>query len=653
MARVEIEGEAEEVVFDISYKGDKIIQEVVLVDKGVAITTLRTQNANLWYPHTYGEQPLYVLTAALVFRQTQLDFCQKRFGLRRFEVIQQKLESSPGTSFYFEINNIPIFCGGSNWIPADIFIPRIKTQKYRDWVRIATQCNQVMLRVWGGGIYEEQAFYDTCDEMGVLIWQDFPFACGNYPAHDEFLDLIKREVTANVKRLRHHPSIVFWAGNNEDYQYREAENLDYDIHDHDPENWLRSTFPARYIYEKLLPEVISSLSPNAYYHFGSPYSGTNSADPTVGDLHQWNVWHGTQEPYQDFYLLTGRFVSEFGMQGLPSIDTIDTLLPHGKEDLDRYALSTTLDFHNKATGHVRYLAMYMDENVRYTFEPLKQYIFCTQLMQAECVGTAYRSWKRNWKGPRREECAGVLVWQLNDCWPGTSWAIADYELRPKLAYYAIKRELQPITVGLRRTMETIPADKHTRAYIRKVYKAEVWAVNLSLKTYDDVAVTIHSHNLTTNERKSLTDHPERMQLSPNRSTEIKTFEILMLEENSEEINQTLIIAYMHDNESGKQLARAVNWPEPLKWVHLPKPERVHVRLVGHRSEGEGQPSAIVLSADVCVKCVQLEIENRESVVFDDNGIDLVAGEEVRVAAWGLGWGDERKIGVRYLGMEGY
>ena len=653
MVRAEVEGEAEEVIFDISYKGDKVTQEVVLVDKGVAITTLRTQNANLWYPHIYGEQPLYVLTATLVRRHTQVDLRQKRFGLRRSEVVQQKLESSPGTSFYFKINNIPIFCGGSSWIPADMFIPRIKTQKYRDWVKTAAQGNQVMLRVWGGGIYEEQAFYDACDEMGVLIWQDFPFACGNYPAHDEFLDLVKREATANVKRLRHHPSIVIWAGNNEDYQYREVENLDYDLHDHNPENWLRSSFPARYIYEKLLPEVVHSLSPNVYYHFGSPYGGTNSADPTVGDLHQWNVWHGTQEPYQNFHLLTGRFVSEFGMQGLPSIDTIDSLLPHGKDDQDRYALSSTLDFHNKAHDHVRYLAMYMDENIRYDFEPLKQYIFCTQLMQADCVSTAYRSWKRNWKGPRREECAGALVWQLDDCWPATSWAIADYELRPKLAYYAIKRELQPITVGVRRTEETIPVDKKTRAYIRKVHKAEVWAVNLSLETYDDVVVMIHSHNLTTNERRSLTDHPERVQLSPNCSTEINTFEISVLGEGSEEINQTLIIVYLHDSKSGRQLARGVNWPEPLKLVHLPKPERLHVRLVGGKSEGENQPSAIVLSADVCVKCVQLEIEDRESVVFDDNGIDLVAGEEMRIGARGLRWDDERKIGVRYLGMEGY
>ena len=654
MARVEVEGEAEEVVFDISYEGKKVTQEVLLVEKGVATTTLRTQNAKLWYPHTYGEQPLYVLTATLVCRKTVLDFRQKRFGLRRSEVVQQKLEDAPGTSFYFEINNIPIFCGGSNWIPADIFIPRITTQKYRDWVKMAVEGNQIMLRVWGGGVYEEQAFYDACDEMGVLVWQDFPFACGNYPAHDKFLDLVHREATANVKLLRHHPSIVFWAGNNEDYQYRETKNLDYDPHDHDPENWLRSTFPARYIYEKLLADVISSLFPNAYYHFGSPYGGTNSADPTVGDLHQWNVWHGTQQPYQNFPSLTGRFVSEFGMQGLPSIDTIDSFLPHGKDDQDRYALSSTLDFHNKAGGHARSLAMYMDENIRYTFEPLEQYIYCTQLMQAECVGTAYLSWKRNWKGPRREECAGALVWQLNDCWPGTSWAVADYDLRPKLAYYAVKRELQPITLGLRRTVETIPADKYTRAYIRKVIKTEVWAVNLSLKTYDDVAVTIHSHNLTTNKRTAFTDHPKHIQLRPNRSTEIHAFEISVSVENSEEANQTLIIVYLHDNKSGKQLARAVNWPEPLKWVHLPKPKKIRVRFVGDESEGEGQPSAIALSADVCVKGVQLEIEDKERgkrVVFEDNGVDLVAGEEVRVGARGLEWEDEEKLGVRYLGME--
>lgn len=654
VAKVEVEGEVEEVVFDISYDGEKVAQEVVIVKNGVAITTLRTQNAKLWYPHTYGDQPLYLLTATLLLKKDPLDVRQKRFGLRRSEVVQRKLEDADGTSFYFEINNIPLFCGGSNWIPADSFIPRITAQKYHDWVKMAVEGNQIMLRVWGGGIYEEQAFYDACDEMGVLVWQDFLFACGNYPAHDEFLNLVKREATANVKLLRHHPSIVLWAGNNEDYQYRESENLDYDPQDNDPESWLRSNFPARYIYEKVLVDITSCLIPNTYYHFGSPYGGKTTADSTVGDLHQWNVWHGTQQPYQNFPSLTGRFITEFGMQGLPSIHTIDGFLPHGKEDLDRYALSSTLDFHNKADGHTRRLAMYMDENIRYTFEPLEQYVYCTQLMQAECLATAYRSSKRNWKGPKREECAGVLVWQLNDCWPGTSWAVADYDLRPKLSYYAVKRELQPITIGLQRNMESIPADKYTRAHIQTVCKIEMWVVNLAPKTLNDVEVTINSHNLTTNKRTVITSQHQRVQLRPNRSTEISVFEIPVSVRDSEEANQTVIAAYLHD-ESGKQLARAVNWPEPLKWVHMPKPEKIDIRLVSDRSEVEGQPSAVVLSADVCVKGLQLEVKERDGgrrIVFEDNGVDIVAGEELRVGVRGLEWDDEGGLGVRYLDMGG-
>ena len=206
------------------------------------------------------------------------------------------------------------------------------------------------LRAWGGGIFEEQDFYEACDEMGILLWQDFLFACGNYPAHGEFLDLVKREAVENIKLLRHHPCIVIWSGNNEDYQYRETENLDYDPDDQDPENWLRSTFPARYIYEKILVDITKELVPGTYYHFGSPYGGKDTKDPQVGDIHQWNVWHGTQEKYQKFDDLSGRFVSEFGMEAFPNYRTIDSYLPDAKLDIDRYPQSSTVDFHNKAAG---------------------------------------------------------------------------------------------------------------------------------------------------------------------------------------------------------------------------------------------------------------------------------------------------------------
>ena len=640
---VEIEGDADTVVFDISYEGTMVAREMVNVHNGIAICTLRAQNVKLWYPHTYGDQPLYLAKATLLRGDQQLDVLQKRFAFRKVEVIQHRLENAPGTSFFFKVNDISTFCGGSNWIPADMFTPRMTLQKYHDWVKMAVDCNQIMLRVWGGGIFEEQAFYNTCDEMGVLIWQDFLFGCGNYPAHDKFLDLVRREATANVKRIRHHPSIVIFAGNNEDYQFCESENLDYDPHNHEPNSWLSTNFPARYIYEKVLADVTSSLVPDTYYHFSSPYGGICTADPTVGDIHQWNIWHGSQRPYQDFPSLTGRFISEFGMEALPTVDTIDSFLPRGAKDSDRYASSATLDFHNKAAGHTRRLAMYMDENLRYDFEPLEQYIYYTQLMQAECIATAYRSAKRKWKGPGHEECSGVLVWQLNDCWPGTSWAVVDYYLRPKLAYYAIKRELQQITVGLQRNLygdDTTLRDEPT---------VEMWAVNFSLRMRD-AYVKIYRHSLTTNQRTLMFAPLQRYSLSPNRSTELMVFRLPSYD--SEEASQTVIAAYLHDP-SGEIIARAINWPEPLKWVHAQKPNKIHARLIGKEDEERDEPHAILISADVCIKCLQLEIRregNEPVVVFADTGFDVVPGEEVRVGVRGMRWGEEKNLVFKYMGM---
>ena len=288
VAKAEIEGDASGVRFEISLDGKLVGAETVKVEKGLGTATFKVAEPELWYPAKYGKQPLYVLTAILSSGQMEYDKVSKRFGIRRAELIQRELEDAPGTSFFFEINNIPIFCGGSDWIPADNFIPRISPQRYRDWVKLVVDGNQVMIRVWAGGIFEERAFYEACDEMGVLVWQDFLFGCGNYPANEEFLDLVKREATANVKLMRHHPSIVIWAGNNEDYQYQEGENLDYDPEDKNPESWLKSSFPARYIYEKLLVDVTKELVPDTYYHFGSPFGGKDTRDPTVGDIHQWN-----------------------------------------------------------------------------------------------------------------------------------------------------------------------------------------------------------------------------------------------------------------------------------------------------------------------------------------------------------------------------
>ncbi|KAK2804424.1 Beta-mannosidase B [Onygenales sp. PD_10] len=639
VATAEVEGDGEKVAFYISLEGEEKGSETVEVSDGKATVTFRVQDPQLWYPSTYGKQPLYQLSANLVSNGVNLDSASKRVGLRRAELVQRELNDAPGTSFFFEINNIPVFCGGSNWIPGDNFIPRISPQKYCDWVKLMVDGNQVMVRVWAGGIFEEQAFYDACDELGLLVWQDFLFGCGNYPVFQSFLDTVKREAEANVKILRHHPSIVLWAGNNEDYQYAESENLHYDPEDTDPDNWLKSNFPARYIYEKLLVDVTKELIPDTYYHFGSPWSGKDTRDPTIGDIHQWNVWHGTQEKYQDFDKLSGRFVSEFGMQAFPDIKTIDGYLAGGKNDPDRYPQSSTVDFHNKAEGHERRIALYLVENMQYKFEPFEQYVYCTQLMQAECLASAYRLWKRQWKGPGREYCAGALVWQINDCWPVTSWAIVDYHLRPKHAFYTVKRELAPITIGLKRTSHKEYADKYTHAFYKTTHKIEMWASNLTIETRT-ACVMLKAWDVVTGRETYNKKLRDCLVLEQNRSIEITEFEVPVEGKEEDEQQRTVVAAYLV--EDGKQIARYVNWPEPLKYTHLQLPKELKVTL----SEDASQ---VGLSAEVPVKGAAVYVDDSDEVVFDDNCVDLVPGETVWIGVKGLKSGEEGRVTVRYLG----
>lgn len=297
VAHASVEGDVNKVRFDVSLDGKAVASETVRSDGGDIIqATFHINSPALWYPIRYGKQPLYTVKATLLNPEDQdIDTVTKKIGIRRAELIQRELDGQPGTSFFFQVNNIPIYCGGSDWIPADNFLPRITRQRYYDWVKLVADGNQLMIRVWGGGIYEDQAFYDACDELGILVWQDFMFGCGNYPAHPEILKSIKREAVENVKLLRHHPSIVIWAGNNEDYQYQESAGLTYDYENKDAESWLKTDFPARYIYEKILPDVCSELIPETYYHPGSPWGkGKPTADPTVGYV---NILIPSSEPH--------------------------------------------------------------------------------------------------------------------------------------------------------------------------------------------------------------------------------------------------------------------------------------------------------------------------------------------------------------------
>jgi beta-mannosidase len=614
-----------------------VASKTVKASNGHATHKFKIEDPALWFPIRYGEQPLYTITATLLDGSSEVDSEHKMFGLRRAELVQRSMTDQPGTTFFFQINNIPIFCGGSDWIPADNFIPRISKEKYYDWVKLVADGNQFMIRVWGGGIFEEQAFYDACDELGILVWQDFMFGCGNYPAFPEYLKLVKAEAEENVKLLRHHPSIVIWAGNNEDYQYQESEKLTYEPENKDAESWLKTDFPARYIYEKVLADACNELIPDTYYHFGSPWGGKDTTDPTVGDMHQWNVWHGTQEKYQNFDKLVGRFVSEFGMEAFPNIKTIDSFLPLGKDDPDRFAQSSTVDFHNKADGHERRIALYLVENFRYSPEPLEQFIYATQLMQAECLASAYRLWKRQWKGPGKEYCGGALVWQINDCWPVTSWSIVDFYLRPKHAYYTVKREMAPISLGVTRKEHSVPKDKHTRAYIKKTTEIEIWGSNLTLKDLK-VDVVVKAFNVTSGKETYSKTVKSELVLPENRSTEIIAMDVPVKVKDAGEEGCIVVAAYLFQD--GKQIARYINWPEPLKYVHLQKPKHL-------TADVSRDGKAVEISAEVPIKGVALECED-DDVKFGDNLVDIVPGEVVSISIVGANKGT--KIETRYLGM---
>ncbi|GAB4113490.1 MAG: glycoside hydrolase family 2 TIM barrel-domain containing protein [Roseiflexaceae bacterium] len=569
----------------------------VAVDQNHATHTFVVHQPQLWWPNGYGDRAFYHVEVAIERGQDRLDDQQVRLGLRRLELVQEPLENEPGTTFMFRVNNTPIFCGGANWIPADSFTTRISAEHYQTLVRQAADAHMTMLRVWGGGIYEDQAFYEACDDMGILVWQDFLFACGLYPATDWFQASVAAEAEAQIKRLRHHPSLAIWCGNNEDYQIA----FSLGRYDHTTAPDANSPFPARVLYEQILPNACSAFDPGRPYWPGSPYGGHDANSRIEGDRHTWDIWHGVMAPYQEYINYSGRFVSEFGMQSLPEIATIEAFAPPE----ERFPGSRTIEHHNKATGGIRRIAAYLADNLR-PVATLEETIYATQLMQAEALANAYRGWRRRWGGPGRYAIAGALVWQINDCWPVTSWAIVDYYLRPKAAYYVIRRELAPLAVGLSYESDGTHAwiVNGTTTTITAQFELRTWTVEGDL-------VGIERADLT---------------LPPNQVLELGQFGFGS-SNTATILDGRLIIA-------GTVVARGSLWPDPLKYLRLPDPmiimdidDQETIRLRALRPA-----KGVLLSAG-------------DGVQWSDNMIDLMPDDEQLIVAHGL---NDRPVEIRWL-----
>ncbi|KAG2348846.1 glycoside hydrolase family 2 protein [Suillus weaverae] len=586
----------------------------------------------LWYPVGFGKQPLYTVEVTISDLEGNiLDTKTQRVSFRRVRVVQEPLVDQAGLTFLFEVNNIRIFCGGSNWIPADSFLTTMTPGRYRAWLQLLVDGNQNMIRVWGGGIYEYDVFYDICD---VLVWQDFMFGCGQYPAYDSFLKLVELEAEQNVKRLRHHPSIVIFAGNNEDYQLAESMNIvDYSDETSD---FRKTKFPARYIYERTLPSIVQKFC-DIHYHRGSPYSapGTVTTDKTLGDLHQWNVWHGSQEPWHNWDLLAGRFVSEFGMEGYPNIRTVDYWLAGDKSE--RYPQSRVNNNHNKADGFERRLELYLVENFKHAFD-MDSYVYYTQIMQAETLASAYRLWRRNWRGKGREHTAGALVWQINDCWPTTSWAIVDYFMRPKPAYFAISRELRQYTVGMTRKEKKTFANDLSAAQFTITTVLEVWGTNGTLSE-KKAKLEVACFDLHSSWTEQLS---KEIVLAPNSSTELYSGDLpgQPVRTKQSEVPRAIIVSARLLDASGTVLGRHSNWPEPFKFINFPA-----IKDLGFSVKTSSDGESVELSTQKPIKGIILDAEG-EDVEWSDQAIDLVPGDPQIVKAIGL---KGRDVRARYLG----
>jgi beta-mannosidase len=533
--------------------------------------TLEVADAQLWWPRGLGAQPLYTLVARVLQGGRVLAEQRLRVGLRTLRLLQQPVRGEAGSSFHFEVNGQELFAGGANWIPDDSLLERITPARYRERVAQAAAANMNMLRVWGGGIYEHEAFYEACDELGVLVWQDFMFACGLYPAHDAFQASVRAEAEAAVKRLRHHACLALWCGNNEDYMVAESAGVAFD------------KFEARALYEKLLPEVCAALDPGRVYWPGSPYTpdGAKSSDATIGDRHSWEVWHQQMLPYQRYGEVQARFVSEFGMQSHPSLALFESVLP---ED-ERFPESETVQWHNKAgsgspDGHRR-LAVYLADNLR-VGPTLADHVYATQFVQAEAMRVAYQDFRRRWQQPGARAVGGALVWQLNDCWPVTSWALIDSAGVVKPAWHAVRRALAPLAVAVRLEEE--------RARLAVMNGgSEACALTLQLRVFALDGRQLASVRLA-------------QQVAPSSSLEVT--------QPLPRFEGPVVAEACAVDAQGCELARDCAWTEPFKFY----------RLGGARIRVKRDGQTLQIHADKPVKGLWLQAPG---VAFDDNFIDLV------------------------------
>lgn len=443
--------------------------------------TIRVDDPRLWWPAGLGEQPLYTVTAALSVNGKAFDTWTRRIGLRTLTISQE--DDQWGRSFCHIVNGVKVFAMGADYIPEDNILSRVTPERTRRLLEDAKLANFNCIRVWGGGYYPDDYFFDICDELGLMVWQDFMYACACYDLSESFEATITEEARQTVRRLRHHASLALLCGNNEMEMFQAAA-LQATIKGFDnPFKPWETHHLADYIkmFEYILPKVCKELAPQVFYWPSSPSSGgsfDNPDDPDRGDVHYWDVWHG-EKPFSEYRKFLFRYVSEFGFQSFPCLETVKSFsLPE-----DHNIFSRVMERHQRNKAANGKILSYLSQTYRYPYS-FDHLLYASQLLQADAIRCGVEHWRRN-----RGQCMGAVIWQLNDCWPVASWASIDYFGRWKALHYAAKRFFAPLLLSVHEEGEHTQNPQINEFMTGPIKKTA--RLNLSNETREDAACTVY------------------------------------------------------------------------------------------------------------------------------------------------------------------
>lgn len=546
----------------------------------------KLKNPKLWWCRGMGSQNIYDFKVELLVNGEVVCSDNRQTGVRKIDVVRD--EDKDGKTFYFKINGEPVFAKGANYIPCDNFLPRVTRDIYRKTIKDAADANMNMLRVWGGGIYEDDYFYHLCDSLGIMVWQDFMFACSLYPGEGEMLENIKEEATYNVKRLRNHPSIALWCGNNECLEawYNWGLKSRYEKEGYADIIWKQ----YEDLFHKLLPAIISEYSPDTFYWPSSPFSRYEGAsEPNNGDYHLWSVWGGSQ-PIDTYNQIRSRFFSEYGFQSFPEFESV---IKYAPDSTEHYIDSDVMLSHQRAGADAnRRIERYLLDSYPQPND-FKSFLYMTQILQGDAIKTAIEAHRRD-----KPYCMGSLFWQHNDCWPVASWSSRDCYGNWKAQHYFAKKAYRDIMVSVR------PENDSIRIYVvSDRLKKSDGKLTMSATTMNGQEITGLSIPLTV----------------ARQGVESVILPQDELFKNENLSNVILYVTYKSDNE----VYEDIYFPLPQKSMEFMKPEVV-VDVVGDNGN-----YVVNVSSETFVRAFRVSIPD-DDYFFEDNYFDLIPGKKYSV-----------------------